>query len=260
MNKWLARLLGVVILLLLAVVLGDKWFNPAVPPALQIETEQEAASQSVQTQLPAASPVPPPEPEQPQISLTSLQDMESDNGAPPPVLTNPQGKPEVQPKVSVPEAEPAADAAAKHKSTKAAEAKLVKKEPAAKTADKAVKTQSTPKAAKSMQPEAKIAKAPEPKVKPIPPPAPKIKSKPTSPTPAAKANAWVQAGAFGNRGNAERLAAQLRKNGLHVEIAAAAVNGGRLNRVYVGPLADSQVNSVLQKLFRMGVNARQVSR
>lgn len=219
MIKWLSMLMGVVILLIIGIFFYDMWFNPNVPFALQqgnttvILSESE---QSSQTTASVASPtVTPPTTDAngtAQITLTSLQDMESSGGAPPPALTNPQGN---------------KTATANH------------------TVGTVQPTVTQP-----------VAKTPE-VVSPVQTASPAVLESVKS---TGKATAWVQAGSFGDRENANNLAASLQKQGMSVDIETATVNGRRYNRVYVGPLTEAQVDNTLQKLSKMGINARQTNR
>lgn len=85
MNKWLIRILGVLVLVILGLIFFDAWFSPGVPPQLN----HQSASPPVQpvTDNPA-TPTEVPTPDQAPISLTSLEDFESDAGNPAPALTN----------------------------------------------------------------------------------------------------------------------------------------------------------------------------
>lgn len=117
MTKWLSRLLGLLVLLLIVLFTFNKWFKPDTPEALRREIDLQVRGQTV------PPPAPPPqvlEPEAestqltpPALTLTSLEDFPADSGAAP-VLANPQ--PEQNraaaavpaPKAEAPRAEPPA--------------------------------------------------------------------------------------------------------------------------------------------------------
>lgn len=66
------------------------------------------------------------------------------------------------------------------------------------------------------------------------------------PKPAATAGGWVvQVGTFGQKGNAERLAAQLETQGFAAALSTTTVDGRRLYRVRVGPAASREAASTL---------------
>jgi rare lipoprotein A len=72
---------------------------------------------------------------------------------------------------------------------------------------------------------------------------------------------YLQVGAFGERGNAERVAAQVAKAGLgQSRIVTATVNARSLHRVQVGPLADvDTADRVGLQLRRLGLGAVRVA-
>ncbi len=73
-------------------------------------------------------------------------------------------------------------------------------------------------------------------------------------------NAWVQAGSFGDRENAEQLADILEKQDMPTVIESVTVNDKRYNRLYVGPLREDEIDSTLRRLSAMGIDARRISR
>lgn len=77
---------------------------------------------------------------------------------------------------------------------------------------------------------------------------------------ANQANAWLQAGSFGSRENADKRAAELRGKGLAIDIEKATVGGKQYYRVYVGPLARGSVDKTLQQLHGMNIDAREINR
>lgn len=90
------------------------------------------------------------------------------------------------------------------------------------------------------QPEPK----PEPESTPEPEPKP-APAKPEAQQPAAAAESptgmWaVQLGSFGNQQNAERLAADLRKQGFAAFLSQLSTDSGELHRVRIGPQKDRE--------------------
>jgi len=52
-------------------------------------------------------------------------------------------------------------------------------------------------------------------------------------------NGWlIQLGSFASRGNAERLAQQLKSGGFHASVSESSGGGRKLYRVRIGPVAD----------------------
>ncbi len=81
-----------------------------------------------------------------------------------------------------------------------------------------------------------IQEAPEP-VKSDPEPAKPEPQKDT--TPASTTGMWVvQLGSFGDQGNAEQLAADLRKQGFAAFLSQLSTSSGPLHRVRIGPQKD----------------------
>lgn len=91
--------------------------------------------------------------------------------------------------------------------------------------------------------------APEPEPGPVSEPQPES-AKPEAAQPAAKQPAavadsptgmWaVQLGSFGNQQNAERLAADLRKQGFAAFLSQLSTDSGQLHRVRIGPQKDRE--------------------
>lgn len=76
----------------------------------------------------------------------------------------------------------------------------------------------------------------------------------------AKYVVWLQAGAFSDRGNARRLAQQLRGAHLPVQVKEVTVNGRRVQRVRLGPLRGAtQVEQAKKVVRRLGLPAPQVT-
>ncbi len=105
----------------------------------------------------------------------------------------------------------------------------------------------------------------EPEPKPEPEPAPEPESEPepapTEPatrqaTPAADSptGMWaVQLGSFGNQENAERLAADLRKQGFAAFLSQLSTGSGELHRVRIGPQKDREsAEAMAQRLAKAG--------
>jgi len=87
---------------------------------------------------------------------------------------------------------------------------------------------------------------PEPEARDEPEPEPDaVPAKPATQQPAATANSstgmWaVQLGSFGNQQNAERLAADLRKQGFAAFLSQLSTGSGELHRVRIGPQKDRE--------------------
>lgn len=184
MNKWLLRLIGLFILMVV-VWFFKGWFFPEIPAVLQ---EQIALSDTQQPQV--TSPQPPKTAaQQPILKLTSLEERKPSE--------------ETTPKLSQP--------------VQPTESKI--------TAQESVQTPVT-----------------------------------RTEQPPQRGGSWVQAGAFSSIDNANNFADRLRKKSWPVEIEKAVIDGKVLHRVFVGPLAASDVEPYIEILGKMGFNARQVSR
>ena len=69
----------------------------------------------------------------------------------------------------------------------------------------------------------------------------------------------VQAGSFGNKENAERLAADLRKQGFAAFLSQLSTSSGPLHRVRIGPQKDREsAEAVAAQLGRAGHNGQVV--
>lgn len=118
--------------------------------------------------------------------------------------------------------------------------------PAASTADNAAgdtaePPQATPLAeAQSEPPEPVVIRRPEPST--IPPksePEPPAAAQAAKPEPTSSTGMWaVQLGSFSNKDNAERLAADLRKQGYAAFLSRLETDNGTLHRVRIGPQKD----------------------
>lgn len=206
MNKWLARLLGLIIIIVFGLFFFDKWFSPTIPVALTppATTPPIAAEQTQQTSTEQSSNTP-----QASIRLTSLQDTEDHTS--PPILTNPQSQ-----------------------INNTASGKIEKSTLQLTSLDNQTSTVSPPQLNNTATK--------------------KVTTNSNS------APAWIQAGSFGQKDNADQLSNTLRNHKIKTEIETAIVNGRKYYRVYVGPIPAYQVDTTLETLSQLGVNARQVTR
>ena len=97
-------------------------------------------------------------------------------------------------------------------------------------------------------------KQPEPKT-PTPKPAPDPVKEPVAEQPAASTTGmWaVQLGSFSNKDNAEKLAADLRKQGYAAFLSQLAQDGGQLHRVRIGPQKDREsAEAMASRLSKVG--------
>jgi DedD protein len=108
--------------------------------------------------------------------------------------------------------------------------------------------------AKAVQPASKAAAerdpaADEPKPEPAEPAAQQVAAATDSPT-----GMWaVQLGSFGNQQNAERLAADLRKQGFAAFLSQLSTASGQLHRVRIGPQKDREsAEAVAERLAKAG--------
>lgn len=101
----------------------------------------------------------------------------------------------------------------------------------------------------------------QPEPKPGPEPAAKPDPAPTEPAtqPVTRAadsptGMWaVQLGSFGNQENAERLAADLRKQGFAAFLSQLSTGSGQLHRVRIGPQKDREsAEAMAQRLTKAG--------
>lgn len=233
MNKWLARALGVIILAVVAVFFYDGWFNPKVPPAILEGKKNEeviALTPEGRKTLAEQGPSETAQPPQPEISLTSLQGMESDRGAPPPVLASPNQSTDSSSNVPETHAPPAAQS----------------NQSAATAQNNNIQLESLANAQSNNRAATPPATAP---------------AKPTAaPSAQAQGSTWIQAGSFGEKANADRLAENIRSKRLPAIVEPATVNGRTYHRVYVGPIASNRLTDILDSLSAMGVKARQINR
>ena len=111
------------------------------------------------------------------------------------------------------------------------------------------------------EPEQEVIRRPEPsRLPPKPmeePPAEPEKEAPADEAPASSTGMWaVQLGSFGNKENAERLAADLRKQGYAAFLSQLETASGTLHRVRIGPQKDrdsaEQMAARLQKAGHTG--------
>jgi len=88
-----------------------------------------------------------------------------------------------------------------------------------------------------------------------PEPAPEPVKEPVAQQPAASTTGmWaVQLGSFSNKDNAEKLAADLRKQGYAAFLSQVAKNGGQLHRVRIGPQKDREsAEEMASRLLKVG--------
>ena len=86
-------------------------------------------------------------------------------------------------------------------------------------------------------------------------PEPKTTPPRTAPEPAASTTGmWaVQLGSFSNKDNAEKLAADLRKQGYAAFLSQLATDGGQLHRVRIGPQKDREsAEAMASRLLKVG--------
>ena len=97
-------------------------------------------------------------------------------------------------------------------------------------------------------------KSPEPK-KPTPDPVPQAQPADSSPT-----GMWaVQLGSFGDQENAERLAADLRKQDFAAFLSQLSTDSGQLHRVRIGPQKDREsAEAMAAKLQKAGYKGQVV--
>jgi DedD protein len=101
---------------------------------------------------------------------------------------------------------------------------------------------------------AKVAEQPKVDTPSVAKSAPKTSSGGTAAAPQSSTGMWaVQLGSFSNKANAERLAADLRKEGYAAFLSQLKTDGGKLHRVRVGPQKDrATAESVARKLGKKG--------
>lgn len=109
--------------------------------------------------------------------------------------------------------------------------------------------------AQPVQPESK----PDPEAETTPEPEPKPEpAKPAAQQPAPAGDSptgmWaVQLGSFGNQQNAERLAADLRKQGFAAFLSQLSTGSGELHRVRIGPQKDREsAEAMAERLAKAG--------
>jgi DedD protein len=101
------------------------------------------------------------------------------------------------------------------------------------------------------EPEPEARDEPEPEPDPVP-------AKPATQQPAAAGKSstgmWaVQLGSFGNQQNAERLAADLRKQGFAAFLSQLSTGSGELHRVRIGPQKDREsAEAMAERLAKAG--------
>ncbi len=104
------------------------------------------------------------------------------------------------------------------------------------------------------KPAAAQQKEPEPETAP-PKPAPEPVEEPVvQQTAASSTGMWaVQLGSFSNKDNAEKLAADLRKQGYAAFLSQLATSSGQLHRVRIGPQKDREsAEAMASRLLKVG--------
>ena len=94
-----------------------------------------------------------------------------------------------------------------------------------------------------------VTPAPDPEPEPVKPTAQQA-----APTDASSTGMWaVQLGSFGNQQNAERLAADLRKQGFAAFLSQLSTDSGQLHRVRIGPQKDREsAEAMVARLAKAG--------
>jgi len=112
-----------------------------------------------------------------------------------------------------------------------------RKEPVPAAAD-----QATPEPSQQTAPQPQtvvVAETQSEPAQPAPDPVPQTPPAQTSPVDSSPTGMWaVQMGSFGNQENAERLAADLRKQGFAAFLSQLSTDAGQLHRVRIGPQKD----------------------
>ena len=109
--------------------------------------------------------------------------------------------------------------------------------------------------AQPVQPESKPDPEPETTPEPEPKPEPaKPAAQQTAPAGDSPTGMWaVQLGSFGNQQNAERLAADLRKQGFAAFLSQLSTGSGELHRVRIGPQKDREsAEAMAERLAKAG--------
>lgn len=105
----------------------------------------------------------------------------------------------------------------------------------------------------AVEPEPKPEPASEPESEPEPAPAEPATQQVTQATDSPTGMWAVQLGSFGNQENAERLAADLRKQGFAAFLSQLSTGSGQLHRVRIGPQKDREsAEATAQRLAKAG--------
>ncbi len=131
--------------------------------------------------------------------------------------------------------------------------------PAAKNATPAP-SKKTPKPAESKaEPKAESTADSKPVDKPVATQAQPVKTaterdKPAAPPRVSSTGMWaVQLGSFSNKDNADKLAADLRKQGYAAFLSQLKTDGGQLHRVRIGPQKDREgAEAMAKRLLKVG--------
>ena len=109
------------------------------------------------------------------------------------------------------------------------------------------------------EPQPAAVQQPEPEPEPEPDKAPETRAEPPPAKPAPKPAAsttgmWaVQLGSFSNKDNAEKLAADLRKQGYAAFLSQLSTDSGQLHRVRIGPQKDrASAEAMASRLAKVG--------
>lgn len=95
---------------------------------------------------------------------------------------------------------------------------------------------------------------PESEPEPAPEPEPKVEVNPTPPPASSATGMWaVQLGSFSNKENAEKLAADLRKQAYAAFLSQLQTENGQLHRVRIGPQKDREAAELMaERLAKVG--------
>ncbi|MBR1375398.1 MAG: SPOR domain-containing protein [Cardiobacteriaceae bacterium] len=280
-----SKILGFVVLAIAGFLMGRAWLKPEIPEELQ-NYGNPSPTVPVNNRAPEVKK-PAPNPQEP-IVLSSLQEMESDNGAPPPALENPNDKnpstitpnlrantptantapvviepevveeePQARETVNREEQRKKEEQAKREREKKQAEAK---KQQQKKKEEQAKREREREREREKKQAEKKAAekKAAERKQaeKKKAPPAPKLEltsnksnNQASSAKKGEKADKWIYVGVYAKKENVDRAVARLRKNNFPVKVAT--LKDGK-TRVSVGPYRDSEVAGIRKKLNAIG--------
>lgn len=288
MRKLIKVFLGVIVLLVIALLFFNQYFNPPVPESLQ-ETQEiiitDMNGQEQNTSIPPTVQTPPAT-ELPQtmpsdsLSLTSLEDLEN-AGNPPPMLgnmtirENTQSPYPVQNKTQAQVQEPVQHVQQVQQTQAAQPIQQVQKVQQVQqpVAQKPVQVAPSTPAKKPVEVSQPVAQKPASSSKPttttkttIAPPPAKVEVPKAQTSTASKGSAkssgkvWIQVGAFGAKDNADRLIREMRSAGYATDMEVVSVNGKNFHRVYIGPIDEAKVDTTISQLSAKGVQGRRANR